>query len=200
MTREDALKVFKCLSDMSRLRIVQSLRQGEMYTELLAERLELTPSTVSFHMKKLEDAGLVLSRKEQYYTIYSLNRCVFEKTLAEVAAAAPEAVDEGQKREEEYRRKVIRAFFDYGRLRAIPVQRKKKRICYELIASRFKPGRVYSEQELNEVIMAFHDDYCTIRRDMISEGILRREGSRYMLLSPAEGGQAAGEGEAPSPD
>ncbi|MBQ6650770.1 MAG: winged helix-turn-helix transcriptional regulator, partial [Atopobiaceae bacterium] len=59
MTQEDALKVFKCLSDASRLRIVQSLTQGEMYTELLAERLGLTPSTISFHMKKLEDAGLV---------------------------------------------------------------------------------------------------------------------------------------------
>ena len=55
MTQENALKIFKCLSDTSRLRIVQSLAQGEMYTELLAERLNLTPSTVSFHMKKLED-------------------------------------------------------------------------------------------------------------------------------------------------
>ena len=58
MTQENALKLFKCLSDTSRLRIVQSLTQGEMYTELLAERLGLTPSTVSFHMKKLEEVGL----------------------------------------------------------------------------------------------------------------------------------------------
>ena len=187
MTLEDALKVFKCLSDMSRLRIVQSLMRGEMYTELLAERLELTPSTVSFHMKKLEEAGLVASRKEQYYTIYSLNRSLFEQTLSEAVSAQPEKTDEAQKREEEYREKVIRAFFDDGRLRAIPVQRKKKRICYELIASRFEPGRVYSESELNGIIMAFHEDYCTIRRDMISEGILRRDGSRYALL-PADGG------------
>ncbi|MBR3383703.1 MAG: winged helix-turn-helix transcriptional regulator, partial [Atopobiaceae bacterium] len=89
MTQEDALKVFKCLSDASRLRIVQSLTQGEMYTELLAERLELTPSTISFHMKKLEDAGLVTSHKEQYYTVYSLNRELLDKTLAELAASSP---------------------------------------------------------------------------------------------------------------
>ncbi|MBQ6395266.1 MAG: winged helix-turn-helix transcriptional regulator, partial [Atopobiaceae bacterium] len=50
------------LSDASRLRIVQSLTRGEMYTELLAERLGLSPSTVSFHLKKLEDAGIVSSR------------------------------------------------------------------------------------------------------------------------------------------
>ena len=65
MTQENVLKLFKCLSDASRLRIIQSLNQGEMYTELLAERMQLKPSTVSFHMKKLEDAGLVLYRKEK---------------------------------------------------------------------------------------------------------------------------------------
>ena len=69
MTREGALRLFKCLSDASRLRILQALSEGDMYTELLAERLGITPSTVSFHMKKLEEAGLVSSRKEQYYTV-----------------------------------------------------------------------------------------------------------------------------------
>ena len=182
MTQEDAMKLFKCLSDLSRLRIIQSLNQGEMYTELLAERLDLTPSTVSFHMKKLEDAGLIVSRKEQYYTVYSLNREVLEKTLYEAAVSAPEQTDEQQKREEAYRRKVISAFFEYGKLRSIPVQRKKKIICYEQIAKLFEPGKVYEEKEVNEIISPVHEDYCTIRRDMISEGILRRDGSRYVRI------------------
>ncbi|MBO4879393.1 MAG: metalloregulator ArsR/SmtB family transcription factor [Clostridia bacterium] len=182
MTQENALKLFKCLSDASRLRIVQALRSGEMYTELLAERLELTPSTVSFHMKKLEDAGLVAARKEQYYTVYSLNREVLEKTVFEVASSEPEQVDEQQKREEEYRRKVIKAFFEYGRLISIPVQRKKKLICYEQIAENFEFGRVYEEKEVNEIISPIHEDYCTIRRDMIGEGILSRDGGKYIRL------------------
>ena len=182
MTQEDAVKIFKCLSDMSRLRIVQSLNQGEMYTELLAERLGLTPSTVSFHMKKLEEAGLIVSRKEQYYTVYSLNRDILEKTIFDAAVSEPEQTDEQQKREEEYRRKVIKAFFEYGKLRSIPVQRKKKLICYEQIATHFEPGKVYEEREVNEIILPIHEDYCTIRRDMISEGIFRREGSRYVRI------------------
>ena len=93
MTQENALKVFKCLSDMSRLRIVQSLTRGEMYTELLAERLGLTPSTVSFHMKKLEDAGLVVSRRDQYYTVYSLNRDVLEQCLLMLLQLFGDCVD-----------------------------------------------------------------------------------------------------------
>lgn len=182
MTQEDAIKLFKCLSDMSRLRIVQSLNQGDMYTELLAERLDLTPSTVSFHMKKLEEAGLILSRKEQYYTVYSLNRKALDKTLYEIAVSEPEQTDEQQKREEAYRRKVISAFFEYGRLRSIPVQRKKKLICYEQIAALFEIGKVYEEKEVNEIISPIHEDYCTIRRDMISEGIFRRDGSQYVRI------------------
>lgn len=179
MTREDALKVFKCLSDASRLRIVQSLSHTDMYTELLAERLELTPSTVSFHMKKLVDAGLVTSRKEQYYTLYSLNRALLQKTLFELATSAPEQVDEQERREEAYRQKVIKAFFEYGRLRSIPVQRKKRLICLEQIAKMFEFNRAYEEKELSEIIASVHEDYCTIRRDMVDEGILKRDGSSY---------------------
>ena len=182
MMQEDALKLFKCLSDTSRLRIVQSLNQGDMYTELLAERLDLTPSTVSFHMKKLEDAGLIVSHKEQYYTVYSLNREVLEKTIYDIAVSEPEQIDEQQKREEAYRRKVISAFFEYGRLRSIPVQRKKKIICYEQIAALFEIGKVYGEKEVNDIISPIHEDYCTIRRDMISEGIFRRDGSQYIRI------------------
>lgn len=180
MTQENALKIFKSLSDMSRLRIIQSLTKGDMYTELLAERLNLTPSTVSFHMKKLEDAGLVVPRKEQYYTVYSLNRSLLEASVFDIAASEPEQIDEQQKREGAYRQKVIDTFFEYGKLKAIPVQRKKKRICYEVIAEHFTPGKVYSEKELNDIIAPIHEDYCTIRRDMISEGLLDRNGSNYV--------------------
>ena len=182
MKQENALKIFKSLADTSRLRIVQSLTKGEMYTELLAERLGITPSTVSFHMKKLEDAGIVVSRKEQYYTVYSLNRDVLESSLFDVAAAEPEQIDEQQKREAEYRQKVIDSFFEYGKLKAIPVQRKKKLICYEVIAESLIPGKVYNEKDLNDIISQIHEDYCTIRRDMIGEGILRRNGSEYVRV------------------
>ena len=182
MTQENALRIFKCLSDMSRLRIVRSLMQGELYTELLSERLGLTPSTVSFHMKKLEEAGLVTSRKEQYYTVYSLSRDVLDTSLYDAAASEPEQTDEQQKREEEYRRRVIDAFFEYGRLKSVPVQRKKKLICYEVIAGHLVPGRVYTEKELNAVIGQIHEDYCTIRRDMIGEKILQRNGNEYVRI------------------
>ena len=182
MTEEQVLQLFKCLADRSRLRILQSLLQEDMYAERLAQRLGVTPATVSFHMKKLEEAGLVVSRKEQYYTVYSLNRELLETSLFDVASSEAEQIDEQQKREEVYRQKVINSFFKYGKLQSIPVQRKKKLICYEVIAENFIPGKVYSEKQLDEIISQIHEDYCTIRRDMIGEGILQRNGNKYVRL------------------
>ena len=74
------------------------------------------------------------------------------------------------------------AFFEYGRLKAIPAQRKKERICLEEIAKELELGRPYPERELNQVLLRFHQDYCTLRRDMISEGILCREEGLYTRL------------------
>ena len=57
MTEQQAIQLFKCLSDPSRLQILKSLMQEDMYVERLAERLNLTAATISFHLRKLEAAG-----------------------------------------------------------------------------------------------------------------------------------------------
>ena len=72
MTEHQVIQLFKCLADATRLQIVKMLKDGPSYVELIAQRLERTPSTISFHLKKLEEAGLAESRKEQYYAVYSL--------------------------------------------------------------------------------------------------------------------------------
>ena len=46
--------------------------------------------------------------------------------------------DEQQKREESYRKKVLDNFFEYGKLKKIPSQRKKERIVLEEIAKDFE--------------------------------------------------------------
>lgn len=51
MTEAEAIRLFKCLSDKSRLQILKSLAIEDMYVERLAERLGITAPTVSFHLK-----------------------------------------------------------------------------------------------------------------------------------------------------
>ncbi len=36
-------------------------------------------------------------------------------------------------------------------------------------------GKKYTEKEVNLIIVDFNDDFCTIRRDMVAEGILERK-------------------------
>ena len=179
MTEQEAIGLFKCLADKSRLQILKSLMQEDMYVERLAKRLNLTPATISFHLKKLEEAGVVTSRKEQYYTMYSICRQIFETKIIDILREESTEDKLQRERDELYRKKVIESFFEYGKLKSIPSQRKKERIILEEIVKAFEPGKEYSEREVNIIIADYHDDFCTIRRDMISEGLLERNQMVY---------------------
>ena len=65
-----------------------------------------------------------------------------------------------------------------------PAQRKKERIVLEVMVQPIEFDRDYSEPEINALIRQFHDDHCTIRRDMISEGLLTRSGGVYRRVRP----------------
>ncbi len=181
MTETQSILLFKCLSDATRLQLVKALSDGPKYVELLSEVLERTPSTISFHLKKLEEAGLVTMHKEQYYAVATLNRGLLNQTLSSIICPDGEALDVHADRERQYREKVLENLFEYGKLKTIPVQRKKRRIVLEKIAERFEPGRVYPEKEVNLIIADFHDDFCTLRRELIAEGIMERDRGEYRL-------------------
>lgn len=183
MSEANAIKLFKCLADKSRLQILKSLAIEDMDVERLAGRLDLTPATISFHLKKLADAGAVRSYKKQYYTMYSLCKDVFLERIIDIISERSDEAALQQQRDADYRKRVIDSFFEYGKLKAIPAQRKKERIILEEIAKAFEPGRVYTEREVNIIIADFHDDFCTIRRDMIGEKLMDRENGKYWLVA-----------------
>ncbi len=184
MTESEAIQLFKCLSDKSRLQILKSLAIEDMYVERLAERLGISAPTVSFHLKKLADADAVTSYKSQYYMMYSLNKDIFHTSILEIIQEKSDEADLQAKRDAEYRQKVINAFFEYGKLKSIPAQQKKERIVLEVIADAFEYDRIYPEREVNIIIADFHDDFCTIRRDLVAEGLLDRNSKGYWRIKP----------------
>ncbi len=103
-------------------------------------------------------------------------------TVLDVLKEQSDEAELQSRREQAYRQKVIDAFFEYGRLKSIPAQRKKERIVLEEIAKAFEPDRIYSEREVNIIIADYHDDFCTIRRDMISERLLDRDSRGYWRI------------------
>ena len=183
MTETEAIALFKALADKSRLQILKSLAMEDMYVERLAQRLDLTPATISFHLKKLAQAGAVSSQKSQYYTMYALNREVLNTGILELILEKSDESDTQAQRDAAYRQRVIDSFFEYGKLKSIPVQRKKERIILEVIAEQFAFDRTYTEREVNLIIADFHDDFCTLRRDMIAEKLLDRENGTYWKVN-----------------
>lgn len=183
MTETDAIQLFKCLSDKSRLQILKSLAIEDMYVERLAERLGLTAPTISFHLKKLTDAGAVISYKNQYYTMYSLCKDIFMTNIIDIIKEESDEALLQANRDAKYRQKVKDAFFEYGKLKSIPTQRKKERIILEEIVQAFAFDRRYTEREVNIIIADYYDDFCTIRRDMIGERLLARDEKSYWRVA-----------------
>lgn len=174
---KEKLQLLKVLADETRLAILNILLREDCYVEKIACELSLTPATICYHLKKLESAGVVNCSRSQFYIIYSLNREIFDKPLYELIKADSPAVDG----EEKYENEVLSHFFKYGKLTQIPTQRKKREIVLRKIAQEFKTGQKYTEIEVNEIIHNFHEDHCTIRREMVASGIMTRENEIYWL-------------------
>jgi hypothetical protein len=71
------------------------------------------------------------------------------------------------------------------RLKAWPVKRSRQVIFLELIASRIRPGIIYSEKQFNTVLNCYHsfNDPARLRRDMLGCDMIKRkaDGSEYSL-------------------
>ena len=169
MEENRATAIFKALGDESRLAILRILLEGESYVELLASRLGLTSATVSFHLKKLEGAGLVTCRRTQFYRIYSVNREIFAQSLEDLIGRTPEPDDDTR-----YRESVIANFFENGRLKLLPAQQKKREVVLRYLLETLNPKTEYPEEEIDAHIERYFDDYCTVRREMIAFSLLSR--------------------------
>ena len=66
------MAITKALSDPNRVRILLSLRRGELCVCQITELLDLATSTISKHLSILNQAGLILSRKTERWVYYRL--------------------------------------------------------------------------------------------------------------------------------
>lgn len=172
---KEKLELLKLIADETRLKILNILLKEDSYVEKIACELSLTPATICYHLKKMESAGVVNCSRSQFYIIYSLNRDIFEKPLYELIKKDDMVIDT----EEKYKKEVISNFFKYGRLTQIPTQRKKREIVLFEILKQFETDREYGEKEVNEIILRYHEDFCTIRREMIAFGMMTRDHEIY---------------------
>lgn len=79
-------KVFKALSDPTRRRVLEFLKDGPLSAGELADHFKFTKPTMSAHFSVLREAGLVASRKQGKQVLYHLNLSVLEEALSTFAS------------------------------------------------------------------------------------------------------------------
>jgi len=173
---DELVSFFKALADANRLKIVGLLAQQPYSVEQLAAILDLRPSTISHHLSKLADVGLVSARADSYYNVYQLEEEKLQQTRLlfsqQDLAAVVEDVDL-----DAYDRKVVEDYsLPDGRLKTIPAQRKKLEAILRYVVKAFEPDMHYSEQQVNDILSCFHEDTATLRRELVGYGLIGREG------------------------
>ena len=75
MTRDlvKTAKIFKAFSVAIRLEILDLLKNGEECACDLLEKLDLTQSGLSYHMKILIESGIVTAREEGKWVYYTIS-------------------------------------------------------------------------------------------------------------------------------
>lgn len=74
-------ETLKAISDPVRRKIIEMLRKEKKTAGDIANKFNLTNSTVSYHLSYLKKADLIKEEKYKKYIYYKLNTSVFEEIL-----------------------------------------------------------------------------------------------------------------------
>lgn len=190
MQLEKVVNFHKALADPTRVKMLILLAGGAHNGLYLAEKLGVTPATITHHSSKLRQAGLISERRDKNTIYFSLNHEVFQSFShgAEQLISRQLNQTEASPMNEElekFKQSVVRNFFAAdGALKQIPVQMKKKLVVLEELVRQLEFGKAYPEKELNTFIKRYHEDFATIRREFIIHQYMYRENNVYVLNPP----------------
>lgn len=173
----ELLAFFKALADANRLKIVGLLARQPYSVEQLAALLSLSPSTVSHHLARLSQAGLVSARAEGYYSVYQLETQVLENLARRLLATEDLPSVAADVDLDSYDHKIVADFTTPdGRIKTFPAQYKKFQAILRYVVQAFEPGQRYTEKQVNEILARYHEDTATLRRELVDERLMAREG------------------------
>ncbi len=174
---EELVTFFKALADSNRLKIVGLLAEKSYSVEELAELLKLKPSTISHHLSRLAEAGLVRAHTQSYYNVYQLDQSVLQEKARTMFTQRELSNVVAEVDADAYDKKVIK---DYSRrdgsLKTLPSQRKKLEAILRYVVQAFDIGKHYSEKQVNETLARYNEDTATLRRELVGFGLMQREG------------------------
>ena len=177
----EMLDFVKALAHADRLKIVGMLAQKPARLREITEGLSLPTREVFNHLAFLEHVGVVHQKEELYELDTDGMETLARRHLRDGSRAgytpAPGL--------EQDRQKVLATFLNPdGTIRQLPNSRTQTanfQIILEYILAAFEPGAVYTEKEINTILLRFNEDVSGLRRDLVDAGMLSRErdGSKY---------------------
>jgi len=191
---QELLALIKSLSDESRIAILRLLTQHEVSVGDLAKQVDLGEPTVSHHLTKLREVGLVTVRTLGNHRFYRLNESGLQHFKALIAdfekmpEAVPQIISDNKWIEnlqlQDSEKSILQEYTVNRKLTHLPSKQKKLLIILSWLASLFEKDRLYTELEVNEILKeVYKEDFVSLRRDLIDFGLLRRErgGGKYWL-------------------
>lgn len=74
-------ETLKALSDPLRRNILLMLKENKMIAGDIAEKLGITPASLSYHLNMLKKCDLILESKEKNFVYYELNTSLFDELI-----------------------------------------------------------------------------------------------------------------------
>lgn len=175
-------ELLKTLADTNRLRILGLLQTEELSGTELAALLQVSEPTVSHHVGLLKAQQLVTVRADGTRRLYRTDKDKLQAALQSVPAVAEAAAKDVDGRA--FEDKVMRAYFDGDRLKAIPLHRLKKlHVVLRRLIREFDEDRNYPEREVNVILGRFHADFATLRRHLVDFRYMTRQNNVYRRSS-----------------
>jgi hypothetical protein len=178
------MTLLKVFADPSKLKLLAAICDEPLPLHTLARTAGLSETEAIRQVGTLKEAGLLseIFAHDGFRWQYQPN-ALFE-ALASLKNEAKPAGLSGEWTAEEA--KVLGDFFSNGRLKTIPAQRKKKDVVVRYLAQQFDFGRTYTEQEVNFKLLDYHEDYATLRREMVDTKLMQRDNGIYERLPKQE--------------
>ena len=177
--RNRVLELLQALAHENRLKILGLVAVREYRVMELAAALSLREPTVSHHLAKLYNAGLVRLRPDGTTHYYALNVDALQELNRRLQSKDRVAIISRDVKADAARRRVLESYLDGDTLVEIPASRKKREVILDWLAEKFDPGREYPEREVNAIIKRHHEDAATWRRELVGGKRLQRERGIY---------------------
>ena len=173
----DPTGILRVFADPKKVKLLGQLCGEALPLHTLARAAGLSEAETMELLPPLKGAGLLEETFAHDGFRWRYKPSAIFETLRETrAAAGPADLPPGTSA---FDARVLGDFFVCGRLRGIPVQRKKREVVLRYMAGKFSPDRTYTEQEVNLLLLNYHEDYASLRREMVDTGLMVRANGLY---------------------